>query len=265
MDPVVVVLSVIGALAGAVLGYYFDSGIISIPFWGVIGYFVGYLGGTTRLLKGDELMRVLVIFILFIFSIVFWMTYEQAGSSLTLFADRLTRDTIFGIHYPSSWFQSVPAVFVIILAPIFAAFWQKLGPRQPSSPAKFAYGLLLAGIAFVIIAFASTLTGTGRVSPMWLVSVYFVQTLGELCLSPVGLSTYTKLSPARMVGTMMGVWFLSISVGSQIAGRTAQLFQGSTPWLLARAFGTFAAITFLAAIVLALLTPMIKRMTPRTA
>ena len=263
LDPITAVLAVIGALLGAGFGYRFDSGLISVPFWTVCGYFIGYLGGSTRLLKGQELMRVLVIFILVIFSIIFWMTYEQAGSSMTLFADRLTQKTIFGWEYPSSWFQSVPAIFVIMLAPVFAFIWQRMGDRQPSSPAKFAFGLLFAGIAFVVLTFAASLTGAGRVSPLWLVVVYFIQTVGEMCLSPVGLSTITKLSPARMVGLMMGVWFLSISVGSYIAGRTTQLFVAGTPEVLTRAFGIFAGITLAAALLLTGLTPLIKRMTPR--
>ena len=182
---------------------------------------------------------------------------------MTLFADRLTRTEVFGRAFPSSWFQSVPAVFVIILAPIFAFIWQKMGDRQPSSPAKFAFGLLFAGIAFGVLTLAASLTGAGRVSPWWLVVVYFIQTVGELCLSPVGLSTISKLSPVRMVGLMMGVWFLSISIGSYIAGRTTQLFQQGTPEVLTRAFGIFAGITLAAALLLAVLTPLIKRMTPR--
>jgi POT family proton-dependent oligopeptide transporter len=263
LDAITSVLAVLGALLGAAFGYRFDSGLVSVPFWTVCGYFVGYLGGTTRLLKGEELMRVLVIFILVLFSIIFWMTYEQAGSSLTLFADRLTRNSVFGWAFPSSWFQSVPAIFVIMLAPVFAFIWQRMGDRQPSSSAKFAFGLFFAGIAFVVITLAARLTGAGRVSPLWLVVVYFIQTLGEMCLSPVGLSTITKLSPARMVGLMMGVWFLSISVGSYIAGRTTQLFVAGTPEVLTRAFGIFAGITLAAALLLAVLTPLIKKMTPR--
>lgn len=263
LDAITSVLAVVGALLGAGFGYRFDSGWISVPFWTVCGYFVGYLGGTTRLLKGEELMRVLVIFILVLFSIIFWMTYEQAGSSMTLFADRLTRNQIFGWTFPSSFWQSVPAIFVIMLAPVFAFIWQRMGDRQPSSPAKFAFGLFFAGIAFVIITLAASLTGAGRVSPLWLLVVYFIQTVGELCLSPVGLSTITKLSPARMVGLMMGVWFLSISVGSYIAGRTTQLFVAGTPEVLTRAFGIFAGISLGAALLLALLTPLIKKMTPR--
>ena len=122
---------------------------------------------------------------------------------------------------------------------------------------------LFAGIAFVVITVAASLTGAGRVSPWWLVVVYFIQTLGEMCLSPVGLSTISKLSPVRMVGLMMGVWFLSISIGSYIAGRTTQIFEEGTPAVLTRAFGIFAGITLAAALLLALLTPLIKKMTPR--
>ena len=265
LDVVTIALSIVGGLLGAGFGYRFDAGWVSVPFWTVVGYFVGYLGGTTRLLKGEELRRVLVIFILVMFSVIFWMTYEQAGSSMTLFADRLTRNEVFGLTFPSSWWQSVPAIFVIILAPIFAFLWQKMGDRQPSSPAKFAFGLLFAGIAFGVITFAASLTGAGRVSPWWLLVVYFIQTIGEMCLSPVGLSTISKLSPVRMVGLMMGVWFLSISIGSYIAGRTTQLFEKGTPEVLTRAFGIFAAISIFAALLLAILTPIIKRMTPRSA
>jgi len=266
LDILTLGLAVIGGVTGSGLGLYFgDAGVLSALFPAVVGFFAGYLIGTTRLLNGDELKRVLVIFILFLFSIFFWMTYEQAGSSLTLFADRLTRTTILGWQYPSSWFQSVPAIFVIILAPVMAAIWQGLGGRQPSSPGKFTVGLFFAGIAFVVITFASSLTGGGRVSPMWLVLVYFLQTIGELCLSPVGLSTVTKLSPSRMVGLMMGVWFLSISIGSYIAGLTTRLFQGNDPAVLTRAFGIFSGVTLFAALVLLVLTPLIKKMTPRSA
>ncbi|HEX9630052.1 MAG TPA: oligopeptide:H+ symporter [Pyrinomonadaceae bacterium] len=265
-DAVIVGLAVLGALIGAALGFYFgDAGFVSALFPTVVGFFAGYLIGTTRLLNGDELKRVLVIFILFIFSILFWMTYEQAGSSLTLFADRMTQTTVFGWQYPSSWFQSVPAIFVIIFAPMFAALWQKMGDRQPSSPGKFIYGLFFAGMAFVVVTIASMMGANGRVSPWWLVAVYLIQTFGELCLSPVGLSTVTKLSPARMVGLMMGVWFLSISIGSYIAGLTTRLFEGNDNAVLTRGFAIFAGITLAAALVLAVLTPLIKKLIPREA
>jgi len=265
-DYVTGALAAVGGVIGAALGLYFgEAGVVSALFPCVVFFFAGSLLGTGRLLAGNELKNVLVIFILFVFSIVFWMTFEQAGSSLTLFADRLTRITILGWAYPSSWFQSVQPIFIIILAPIFAGIWQKMGDRQPSSPGKFTFGLLFAGLAFVVVTVASMLTGGGRVSPLWLIVVYFLQSLGELCLSPVGLSTVTKLAPARMVGLMMGVWFLSISIGSYIAGLTTRFFAGNDPAVLTRAFGIFATITLIAAFVLALLTPLIKKMTPRAA
>jgi len=278
-DFVTLGLAIVGAVIGVALGYYFGDAatpgtqgfqrialaVVSVLFPAVVGLFAGYLIGTTRFLNGDELKRVLVIFILFIFSIMFWMTYEQAGSSLTLFADRMTNTTIFGWQYPSSWFQSVPAIFVIIFAPAFAALWTKLGARQPSSPGKFIYGLFFAGIAFVVVTIASMLGGGGRVSPLWLVLVYLLQTFGELCLSPVGLSTVTKLSPARMVGLMLGVWFLSISIGSYIAGLTTRLFEGNDSAVLTKGFAIFAGITLAGALVLAILTPFIKKLIPREA
>jgi POT family proton-dependent oligopeptide transporter len=262
-DYLTLVLALVGGAAGLAIGLIYGEARISALFPTVVGFFFGYLIGIIRHLKGEEFRRVIVIFILFVFSILFWMTYEQAGSSLTLFADRLTRTTIFGWTYPSSWFQSVPALFVIIFASIIGAVWLKLGDRQPSSPGKFTIGLFFAGIAFVVIALAANLAGSGRVSPMWLVVVYFLQTIGELCLSPVGLSTVTKLSPGRMVGLMLGVWFLSISIGSFIAGLATGLFAGNDNSALTRGFGIFAGITLVAAIILAVLTPLIKRMTPR--
>ena len=263
VDYLTLVLALAGGAAGATLGLIYGDARISALFPTVVGFFFGYLLGIIRHLKGEEFRRVMVIFILFVFSILFWMTYEQAGSSLTLFADRLTETTILGWTYPSSWFQAVPALFVIIFAPIIGAVWLKLGDRQPSSPGKFTIGLFFAGIAFVVIAFAATLAANGRVSPMWLVLVYFLQTIGELCLSPVGLSTVTKLSPGRMVGLMLGVWFLSISIGSFIAGLATGLFAGNDNSALTRGFGIFAGITLVAAIILAVLTPLIKKMTPR--
>src|SRR5216684_5676324 len=135
-----------------------------------------------------------------------------------------------------------------------------MGDRQPSSPGKFTFGLLFAGFAFVVVTVASMLTGGGRVSPLWLIVVYFLQSIGELCLSPVGLSTVTKLVPARMVGLMMGVWFLSISIGSYIAGLTTRFFAGNDTKVLTKGFATFAGITLFATLVLAVLTPLIKKL-----
>ena len=255
------------ALAGAALGFYFsydpEVGLVSALFFTVVGAAFGYVGGICRHLERGELGRVGVIFVLFVFAVIFWMSFEQAATSLTLFADQLTRTSVLGFSFPSSWFQSVQPIFVISLAPVFAGIWLKLGKRNPSSPIKFAFGLIFAGLAFALVAFASTLTGGGKVSPWWLVGVYLLQTLGELCLSPVGLSTVTKLSPARMVGLMMGVWFLSISFGNFIAGKLGGEFTPDAG-ALAHLFGSVAGVTFVAAVVLLALTPLIRKMTPRS-
>lgn len=264
-DYFTIILAIVGGLIGFFCGMYWGGqGLISGLFPGVVGFFFGYIAGVFRNLNRDEALRVGVIFILFVFSVIFWMSFEQAATSLTLFADRLTRTNIFGWEFPSSWFQSVQPAFIILLAPVFAGIWLRLGRRQPSSPGKFALGLLFAGLAFGLVAFASTLTGAGKVSPLWLVIVYLLQTIGELCLSPVGLSTVTKLSPARMVGLMMGVWFLSISIGDFIAGQLGGRFNEKAEGALLHLFGSVALITFAAALILAALTPLIKRMTPRT-
>jgi POT family proton-dependent oligopeptide transporter len=264
LDVVTLVLAVVGAAIGFYFSYDPSVGLVSALFFTVVGTAFGYVAGICRHLNRAEMGRVGVIFILFVFSVIFWMSFEQAATSLTLFADQLTRTTVLGFNFPSSWFQTVQPTFVILLAPVFAGIWISFGRRNPSSPVKFAIGLLFAGLAFALVAFASTLTGGGKVSPWWLVGVYFLQTLGELCLSPVGLSTVTKLSPARMVGLMMGVWFLSISFGNFIAGKLGGEFTANSS-ALARLFGTVAGVTFVAALVLVALTPLIKKMTPQKA
>ena len=174
-----------------------------------------------------EWKRIAAVFVFFIFAAIFWAAYEQAGSTLNLFGDRYTRLSLFGFSFPSSWYVSVQALFVILLAPLFAWLWVGLGPRQPSSPAKFALALLFAGLSFLMLVPAGSIAQSGvgiRVSPMWLVGSYFIQELGELCLSPVGLSAVTKLAPTRIVSLMMGVFFLSNSLGNKLAGWTAGFF-----------------------------------------
>ena len=178
-----------------------------------------------RPLTGADWARIGAIGILTLFALLFWAGFEQAGSSLTLFADRATRLTVFGFEYPSSWFQSVEPMFVILFSPVFAWLWLRLAKRgsEPSSPAKFTLGLFFLSLSFAMVipaARAFEASGT-RVSPMWLVGLYFLQMVGELCLSPVGLSMVTKLSPAHLVGLMMGVWFFATAMGNYVAGWVA--------------------------------------------
>ncbi|MCU1347667.1 MAG: Di-/tripeptide transporter, partial [Acidobacteria bacterium] len=165
-------------------------------------------------LTTEEWKRLSVIGILFIFATLFWAAFEQAGSSLNLFADRFTRLSLFGWEFPSSWFQSEQPLFVIIFAPVFAWLWLRLGRREPSSPSKFVFGLVFVGLGFLLLVPAARIAQSYhiRVSPLWLTIVYLLHTFGELCLSPVALSMVTKLSPPRMVGLMMGVWFWTLAL-----------------------------------------------------
>lgn len=211
-------------------------------------------------LTPEELKRIGAILILFFFSAVFWMIFEQAGSSMNLFADRLTRNTLFGFSFPSSWFQSANPVMIILFAPIFSWAWLKMGKRQLSSPAKFVFGLLFAGGGFLVLAYASTFTAGGLVSPMWLLAVYLMHTVGELCLSPIGLSTVTKLAPARIVGMMMGFWFLSISFGNYMAGWVAGFFREGDATAMAKLFGGAGLIAIGGGLVLVFLVPFLRKL-----
>ena len=198
--------------------------------------------------------------VLFIAAMLFWAIFEQAGLSVALFADQLTRNDVAGLSFPSAWFQSLNSLFVILLAPLFALLWTRLGTRQPSSPIKFVIGLVCLSASFLLMVPAAYLTATGRVSPLWLVGLFFLQTVGELCLSPVGLSLMTKLAPAGFTGLVMGVWFLSAAFGNKLAGILGAEFQSSDPARLASFFLQNGIMVLAAAAVLLALTPWLKRL-----
>lgn len=216
----VFVLAATGAITldAQLLGGYMTFVLVGLAF-GFFAY-VFIAGG----LGPDEKKRVGVIVVLFIFAAVFWSAFEQAPTSLNLFARDFTDRALGTFTIPATWFQSINSMFIILCAPLFAVLWTRLGKRNMdlSSPAKFALGLFLAGIGFFIMIFAAQRVvasgGTALVSPWWLVASYFFQTLGELCLSPVGLSSMTKLSPRKFVGQMMGIWFLASALGNLIGG-----------------------------------------------
>ena len=207
-----------------------------------------------------------MIFVLFVFAAIFWGAFEQAPTSLNLFANDFTDRSIFGWQMPATWFQSVNSFFIIVLAPVFAALWVWMAKRdlELSSPAKFALGLAMAGVGFALMIFAANKVvasgGTLLVSPWWLIGSYFFQTVGELCLSPVGLSSMTKLSPKQYVGQMMGIWFLASSVGNLVAGLVGGHVDPSnleqTPTVF---IGTTIALAVATGILLALVVP-IRRM-----
>ncbi len=204
----------------------------------------------------DDWRRISAVFVLFIFASLFWGAYEQAGSTLTLFADRYVHLELLRLKLYASWFVSVQAAFVILLSPLFAWLWVRLGPRQPSSPAKFALALVLVGLAFVLLMPAGALAQQGiKVSPLWLIAAYFIQELGELCLSPVGLSLVTKVAPVKLVSFVMGIFFLSNFVGNLLAGWSAR-FVSTVP--LVTLFGVTAAVTIGAGLILVLLLRPIR-------
>jgi POT family proton-dependent oligopeptide transporter len=208
----------------------------------------------------DEWKRIGAIVIFFVVSILFWGAYDQAGSTLNLFADRYTRLELFGIPFPSSWFQSVPPLFVITLAPMFAWLWIRLGPREPSVPAKLALGLFFMAMSFLVMVPAGAMAQSAegvRVTPWWLIMSYLVAEFGELCLSPVGLSAVTKVSPARIVGMMMGVWFLANAFGNKLAGSAAGFFS-TMP--LETLFGIVTGVLLVAAIIMFILVKPLRRM-----
>jgi POT family proton-dependent oligopeptide transporter len=211
-----------------------------------------------------EKQRVGVIAILFVASAIFWAGFEQVGSSFNLFADRYTDRVIDSSNFkiPTGWFQSLGPVFVISLAPIVAWVWVALARRNlnPSLPAKFGMSLLLLALGFVVMAVAAKLVISGQeASPSWLVTVYLVHTLGELCLSPVGLSSVTKLSPRRLVGQMMGIWFLGASLGNLIAGLVAGEIKMDTAEQMSGQFLQCVWIPAAAGVLLIVLVKPIKK------
>ncbi len=204
--------------------------------------------------------RIAAVFVFFIAAMIFWAIFEQAGLTIALFADQLTRTEILGFAFPSAWFQSLNPLFVILLVPLFASAWTRLGPNQPSSPMKFVLGLFFLGLSFLLMVPAALLTAEGRVSPLWLIGLFLLQTIGELFLSPVGLSTMTKLAPMRFVGLMLGVWFLAAAWGNKLAGVLGSGFTANDPEGLSTFFLQQAILVAVATLLLLALVPWVKKL-----
>jgi POT family proton-dependent oligopeptide transporter len=210
-----------------------------------------------------ERKRMVVVLVMFLAVASFWAGYEQAGSSLNLFAKRHIDRMVGGFEIPAGWFQSVQPAFVILLAPVFSALWVWLARRQldPAAPLKFAFGLLLLGFGFLFMVAAANIVAGGASAPAYLlILTYLLTVFGELCVSPVGLSTVTKLAPARLVGQMMGVWFLGSSLGKMMAGLIAG---GFDPNNLGAMPGRYLGIVFYACgvgAVLLLISPRITKL-----
>jgi proton-dependent oligopeptide transporter, POT family len=222
-----------------------------------------FIGGG---LNGEEKKRVFVIFLLFVFAAIFWSAFEQAPTSLNLFARDFTDRVVFGWQMPTLWLQSANSVFVIALAPVFGAIWIGLGKRgrTPSSIAKFAWGLFFAGLGFVVMLVAANVVinngGKALVSPWWLVLSYLFQTFGELSLSPVGLSSMTKLAPPKFKGQMMGVWFMADALGNLIAGLVGGRVDPNKLHDMPILFRQTSMSLFIAAVVCGLLVYPVGRM-----
>ncbi|MBP2472971.1 POT family proton-dependent oligopeptide transporter [Crossiella equi] len=215
---------------------------IALPVW----YFTLML--RSPLTDADEKSRVRAYIPLFIAATLFWMIFEQAANVLALYAEERTRNTVFGWEFPSSWFQSVNPVFVLLFAPIVATVWVKLGRRQPSTARKFAVAMVLIGVSFLLLVLAANAGDElGKVSPLWLLAVYGVQTIGELLLSPVGLSATSKVAPKAFTSQMMALWFLSSAAGLGIAAQLVPLYG---VWSDEAYFGMFGGAAVLFAVLL---------------
>jgi proton-dependent oligopeptide transporter, POT family len=228
---------------------------LAAAYFAYLGFFAG--------LETNERKRVVAMIALFAACAMFWAGFEQTGASLNLFADRHTDRMIFGWEMPAGVLQNVNPAFIIIFSPVFAALWVQLGKRNmdPSAPLKFALGLILMGVGFIVMFLAARYVVMGeKVLPTWLVLTYLFHTFGELCLSPVGLSSMTKLAPARFVGQVMGLWFLATAIGNNLAGQLSGKFD---PNNLPSMPGQFLYIFWwgvIAGVVLLILTPFIKKM-----
>jgi POT family proton-dependent oligopeptide transporter len=245
-------LQAMGVIRLSLVGFVDWTGLFIVSLAGSYLLYVVLFGGLTI----TEKKRVGVIAVCFLAAACFWSGFEQAGSSMNLFADRLTRRMIGGWEAPASWLQSVNGVFIILLAPLFSALWLWLGSRNPSIPAKMGSGLIFLGVGFAVLAWGSVnATIENPVSPVWLVVTYFFHTVGELCLSPIGLSSITKLSPARYVGQMMGIWFMGAALGNLVAGRVAGLI-ASLP--MPQLFGAVTMFSVGAGLVLLLFVKPLK-------
>lgn len=214
-------------------------------------------------LSAEEHKRVIVIVVLVAACALFWSGFEQAGSSLNLFAERFTNRDIGWFEFPAAWFQSLNPIFIILLAPFYSMLWVSLAKRhlEPSAPAKFAIGLIIMGLGFVIMIGAAMLVAEGQqVLPTWLFFTYLLHTMGELALSPVGLSSITKLSPKRYVGQLMGVWFMCSGLGNAIAGLIAGELSGEDLNAIPSAYTQIVLITVGCGIILILFSKPLKRL-----
>lgn len=264
----------IGGIAVAFSLLHFVAGV---DVWGSLIYGMTLIAPLTiitdKSLTKIEKDRLSVIIIIMVFVIFFWMCFEQAGASLTFFAAEQTNRNILGWEMPASYFQSFNPIFIVLLAPIFATLWTRLGKKgiEPPAPMKQALGLGLLALGFLFMSFGVKDIPLAGASIIWLTGLYFLHTVGELFLSPIGLSMVNKLTPGRFTSLMMGIWFLAIATGNKLAGFMSSLYPDPTstkpaPVLLGLKidnmytyFMVFVAFAGVAAFLLFLASPMLKK------
>jgi POT family proton-dependent oligopeptide transporter len=231
----------------------------------IVGLAVAFFGYVLLFghLTPEEKKRTIALIILLMGCAMFWSGFEQSGSSLNFFADRYTQLDFGSFAIPSTWFQSVNSIFIITFAPVFAWLWVALAKRnlQPSTPAKFGFGLILLACGFLVMVGASTIVANGdKAMPTWLIMTYLLHTFGELALSPVGLSVTTKLAPKRFVGQMMGMWFLATALGNLIAGQIAGEFDAENVAAYPDQYMSIVMTAGGAGLIMLLLTKPIKKL-----
>ncbi|RYF91207.1 MAG: MFS transporter [Chitinophagaceae bacterium] len=269
--PVLIILgmALFSGLAIALL--YIDAKVIGYLTYLLIAatVFIAFIIFSDKSLNKTEKQRIGVIFITAFFVIFFWSAFEQAGASLTFFAEEQTQRDLGFFTVPASWFQSLNSVFVVIFAPIFAWLWLKMGKREPSSPTKMAIGLMLLALGYLWIAFGVKDVGTGiKVSMIWLVGMYALHTWGELCLSPIGLSLVNKLAPFKYASLLMAVWFLANAAANKLAGVLSALYpDGKSTFFMGYEmkdnydfFILFVGMAGIASIILFLLSKKLQQM-----
>ena len=222
----------------------------------------------------EERDRLIVVGILILFSLIFWALFEQAGSSLNILTDRGVDRVIFGWEVPASMFQSLNAGFIFTIAPLFAMLWIALSKRnmEPSTPVKFSIGIILVGLGFLALVYGMKSSEGLQTGVLWIILIYLLHTLGELCLSPVGLSSVTKLSPQRIVGFMMGMWFFASAAGNYVAGLIARATSSESSGVSGELYNLAQKQSFIdvytdvglmaigCGVVLALITPLLKKL-----
>ena len=269
--PIAMILG-LAAFSALTIGLlYIDAKVVNYLTYLLIAatLFIAFIIFSDKSLTGIEKQRISVIFIVAFFVIFFWSAFEQAGASLTFFAEEQTQRNLGFFTVPSSWFQSLNSIFVVAFAPLFAWLWLKLGKREPSSPTKMAIGLFLLAVGYLWIALGVKDAGTGiKVSMIWLIGMYALHTWGELCLSPIGLSLVNKLAPFKFASLLMAVWFLANAAANKLAGVLSALYpDGKTTTFLSYEmnnnydfFMLFVVMAGVASLILFLLTKKLQTM-----